>query len=98
MEKFKVQVTFDENRKATGELLFKEGDGASQSVFGLDRKFWPQAMISPLGSHHDGGFPFQLTPNNLTFRPIPAIDFAETIATGQLVGELLNYRAVQVVF
>ena len=35
MDAFKVQVTFDKNRKATGEVLFNEGDGASQSGFGI---------------------------------------------------------------
>ena len=92
MENFKVQVTFDKKRKALGEVLFKEGDGSSISVFDSDRKYWSQAMISALGLHHDGGFPFQLTPNNLTLRPIPAIDQAETIDPTQLVGELLNKK------
>ena len=47
-------------------------------------------MTSVLGLRHDAGFPFQLTPNNLTLKPIPAIDLAETIDPTHLVGELLN--------
>ena len=92
MDAFEVQVNSDKNRKTTGEVLFKEGGGSSQSVFGSERKYWPQAMMSALGLHHDGGFPFQLTPNNLTLGPIPAIDLAETIDPTQLVGELLNKK------
>ena len=46
MGAFEVQVTFDKNHKATGEVFFNEGGGLLQSVFGADRKYWPQAMIS----------------------------------------------------
>ena len=58
MSRFKFQVDFDENRKATGEVLFVDNkggwDGSLISVFGSDRKYWPQAVISALGLHHDG--------------------------------------------
>ena len=39
MENFEVEINFDKNHKATGEVLFKEEDGSSQSVFGPGRKY-----------------------------------------------------------
>ena len=60
MQNFEVQVNFDKNRKATWEVLYKKEGDSSQCVFGSERKYWPKAMISALGLHHDGGFPFQL--------------------------------------
>ena len=36
MSAFTVEVDFDENHKATGELFFKEGQGSLKSVFGSD--------------------------------------------------------------
>ena len=44
MNAFKVQVNFDKNSKATGEVLFvdKKGswDGSLVNVFGSGRKYW----------------------------------------------------------
>ena len=37
MRAFTLQVDFDENHKATGEVFFKEGQGSLKSVFGSDR-------------------------------------------------------------
>ena len=97
MDAFKVRVNFDKNRKATGEVLFVDNkggwDGSLISVFGSDRKYWPQAMISTLGLHHDGGFPFQLTlntNNTSPTKPIPAVDFSENINKAMQVGDVLN--------
>ena len=87
MGAFEVQVTFDKNHKATGEVFFNEGGGSLLSVFGTDRKYWPQAMISALGLHHDGGFPIQLSLNNRPTKPIPAVNFSKNVAS---VGEVLN--------
>ena len=73
-------------------------------MFGRGHRNWSEALISALRLHEDGGFPFQLTPNNLTLEPIPAIDFTETITTAryfaetiplttsQRVGDLLNKK------
>ena len=34
MSAFTVEVNFDENHKATGEVFFKEGQGSLKRVFG----------------------------------------------------------------
>ena len=75
MSAFTVEVDFDENHKATGEVFFREGQGSLKSVFGSDRNDWPEAMKNALGLHHDGGFPYQLSINNRPPKPIPAVDF-----------------------
>ena len=58
MSAFTVQVDFDENHKATGEVFFKEGQGSLKGVFGSDRNDWPEALKNALGLHHDGEFPY----------------------------------------
>ena len=72
-------------------------DGSLVSVFGSDRKYWPQGMTNALGLNHDGGFPFQLTLNtinnnwSLTQRTrVPAVDFPENINKSMQVGDVLN--------
>ena len=77
MRAFTVQVNFDENHKAIGEVFFKEGQGSLKSVFDSDRNNWPEAMKNALGLHHDGGFPYQLSINNRPPKPIPAVDFSK---------------------
>ena len=88
MSAFTVQVNFDENHKATGEVFFKEGQGSLRGVFGSDRKFWPEAMKNALGLHQDGGLPYQLSINNRSPKPIPAVDFSKNIQSN--IGEALN--------
>ena len=88
MSAFTVEVDFDENHKATGELFFKEGRGSLKSVFSSDRNDWPEAMKNALGLHHDGGFPYQLSINNRPPKPIAAVDFSKNIQSN--IGEALN--------
>ena len=88
MRAFTVQVDFDENHKATGKVFFKEGQGSLKSMFGSDRNYWPQAMKNALGLHQDGGFSYQLSINNRTLKPIPAVDFSKNIQSN--IGKALN--------
>ena len=67
-----VQVDFDENHKATGEAFFKEGQGSLKGVCGSDRKYWPKAMKNALGLHQDGRYPYHLSINNRSPKPILA--------------------------
>ena len=46
--KFVAQTDFDENRKATAEICYKEGPGSLKSVFGSDSKYWPMEMRNAL--------------------------------------------------
>ena len=88
MSAFTVKVDFDENHKTTGEVFLKEGQGSLKSVFGSERNYWPQAMKNALGLHQDGGFPYQLSINNRSPKPIPAVDFSKN--TQSNIGEALN--------
>ena len=88
MSAFTVQVDFIENRKATGEVFFKEGQGSLTGVFGSDCNYWPQAMKNALGLHQDGGFPYQLSINNRLQKPISAVDFSKKIQSN--IGKALN--------
>ena len=62
INKFQVQVDSDTNRKATGEVLFKESDGSLTNPLIGDRKYWSQPLMGALQMHQDSGFPMQLTP------------------------------------
>ena len=88
MSAFTVEVDFDENHKAPGEVFFKEGQASLKSLFGSDRNNWPEAMRNALGLHHDNGFPHQLSINNRLPKPIPAVDFSKNIQSN--IGEALN--------
>ena len=88
---FVVQVNFNPNRKATGEVFYRKPNGQIQNVFGTPRKVWSKAMIVYLGLHDDG-FPYQLMPNNQTIKHILEIDLAAPIVTGQRIDELLNKK------
>ena len=61
ISKFQVQVDFDTNRKATGRVLFPDGDASWENPLIEDRKYWSQPLQDALGMHQDGGFPFQLS-------------------------------------
>ena len=77
--RFQVQVDFDTNRKATGEVLFPESDGSLTDPPIADRKYWSQPLQVALQIHQDGGFPLQLSLTRQTKpqMPIPAVDFSE---------------------
>ena len=90
ISKFQVQVDFDPNRKATGRVLFPDGDGSWEDPLIEDGKYWSQGLRDALGFHQDGGFPPQLAPLIQTKiqQPIPAVDFSEEIQ--QSIGDVLN--------
>ena len=94
MSKFQVQVDFDANRKATGQVLFPSGDGSWEIPLIEDQKYWSPALKAALGVQQDGGFPAQLSllqPNKPPPpHPVPAIDFSST--TGQSVAAIFNKK------
>ena len=59
--KFIARVDFDPNRKATGRVLFPDGDESWENPLIEDRKYWSQAMKDALGMDQDGGFPAKLS-------------------------------------
>ena len=89
MSRFQVQVEFDANRKASGEVLFPDGNGSWEDPLIEDQKYWSTALRSALGAQQDGGFPYQLSPNPSN-KPllVPTIDFSAP--TGQSVADLFN--------
>ena len=92
INRFQVQVDFDTNRKATGEVLFKESDGSLTNPLIAGRKHWSQPLMGALQMHQDGGFLMQLTPFIRTKpqKPIPAVDFSEEIDNSMHIGDVLN--------
>ena len=87
--KFIARVDFDPNRKATGRVLFPDGDGSWENPLIEDRKYWSQPLKDALGLHQDGGFPHQLSPLvQNTPQPVPAVDFSDNIT--QSVADLFN--------
>ena len=89
MSRFQVQVEFDANRKASGEVLFPNGNGSWELI--EDQKYWSPALRSALGVQKDGGFPYQLSllqQNKPPPQPVPAIEFTEN--TGQSIADLFN--------
>ena len=59
LSKFIARVEFDLNRKATGRVLFPDGDGSWENPLTEDRKYWSQPLKDALGLYQDGGFPAQ---------------------------------------
>ena len=93
VSKFIARVKFDSNRKATGRVLFPDGDGSWENPLIEERKYWPQSLKDALGIHQDGGFPMPLTPlkrTKQTQMPIPAVDFSEEIDKSRHIGDILN--------
>ena len=89
MSRFQVQVEFDANRKATGRVLFPDGDGSWENPLIEDRKYWSQPLKDALGLHQDGGFPYQLSLFVQSKpQPVPTIDFSDN--TTQSVADLFN--------
>ena len=80
ISKFIAQVDFDSNQKATGRVLFPDGDGSWENPLIEDHKYWLQALKDALGMHQDGGFPAQLS---LLIQnkpqPVPKVDFSDNI-------------------
>ena len=89
ISRFIAQVDFDSNRKATGRVLFSDGDGSWENPLIEDRKYWSQPLKDTLGFHQDGGFPAQLSLRlQNTPQPVPAADFNEK--TPQSVADLFK--------
>ena len=89
MSRFQVQVEIDANRKASGEVLFPNGNGSWELI--EDQKSWSPALRAALGVQQDGGFPYQLSllqQNKPPPQPVPAIEFTEN--TGQSIADLFN--------
>ena len=92
VSKFIVRVEFDPNRKATGRVLFPDGDGSWKYPLIEDRKYWSRPLMDASQMHQDGGFPIQLTPFTRT-KPqmsIPAVDFLEEIDKSMHIVDVLN--------
>ena len=89
ISRFIARVDFDTNRKATGQVLFPDGDGSWEDPLIEDRKYWSQSMRDALGMHQDGGFPAQLSPliENKPL-PVPVVDFSDNIT--QSVADIFN--------
>ena len=89
MSRFQVQVEIDANRKASGEVLFPNGNGSWELIG--DQKHWSPALRAALGVQQDGGFPYQLSllpTQSQAPQPVPAIEFTEN--TGQSIAALFN--------
>ena len=91
MSRFQVQVEFDANRKASGEVLFPDGNGSWEDPLLEDQKYWSPALRSALSAQQDGGFPYQLSllpTQSQAPQPVPAIAFSDN--TGQSIADLFN--------
>ena len=89
LSKFIARVEFDPKRKATGRVLFPDGDGSWENPLIEDRKYWSQPLKDALGLHQDGGFPAQLSllsENNP--QPVPAVGFNHNITHS--IADVLN--------
>ena len=89
MSRFDVEVDFDSNHKATGEVLFKESDGSKTDPLIQDRKYRSRSLMEALGTDQDGGFPFQLS-LLVQKKPqqVPAVSFYDN--TTQSIADLFN--------
>ena len=75
---FSVQTSVDEKFRISAEVFFNESATNSVSVFGSDKKYWSQKMMTALGLAGVEGFPYQLSPLKTKIAlPIPAVDFTE---------------------
>ena len=89
LSKFIARIEFDPNCKATGRVLFPDGDGSWENPLIEDRKYLSQPLKDALGLHQDGGFPAQLsllTENKP--QPVPAVGFCDN--TTQSIVYVLN--------
>ena len=85
LSKCEAQTDFNE-KHATAEIYLKAGPGFWQSVSGSDKRYWSDDMKSALGI---GGFPVELTLNDQSNRPVPAIQFEKNPAG---ISELFNQK------
>ena len=87
--KFIARVDFDSNCKATGRVLFPDGDGSWENPLIEDRKYWSQPLKDALGFHQDCGFPAQLSllVQNKP-QPVPAVGFYDNITHS--IGDVLK--------
>ena len=91
ISKFITQVEFDANRKATGRVLFPDGDGSWEDALIEDSKYWSLPLKAALGIQQKGGFPYQLTlrpTQSQAPHPVPAIAFSDN--TGPSVADIFN--------
>ena len=51
ISKFIARVDFDPNRKATGRVLFPDGDGSWENPLIEDRKYWSQPLKDAFAVH-----------------------------------------------
>ena len=89
VSKLIARVDFDSNRKASGRVLFPDGDGSWENPLIEERKYWSQAMKDALGMDQDGGFPAKLSllVENKP-QPVPAVGFYDNIT--QSIADVLN--------
>ena len=89
LSKFIARVEFDPNRKATGRVLFPDGDGSWENPLIEDRKHWSQPLKDTLELHQDGGFPAQLSLlSENKPQPVPAVGFCDNITHS--IADVLN--------
>ena len=89
LSKFIARVEFDPKRKATGRVLFPDGDGSWENPLIEDRKYWSQPLKDALGLHQDGGFPAQLSLlSENKPQPVPAVGFYDNITHS--IADVLN--------
>ena len=89
MSRFQVQVEFDSNRKATGRVLFPDGDGSWENPLIEDRKYWSQPLKDALVVHQDDGFPAQLSLlSENKPQPVPAVGFYDNMTHS--IADVLN--------
>ena len=70
----------------TGEVEFMAGPGWLQNPDEVGEKKWSRALQIALGF---GNFRYQLMLNKNVKKDVPAVDFADSVAS---VGELLNHE------
>ena len=89
MSRFITRVEFAPNRKATGRVLFPDGDGFWENALIEDRKYWSHRLKDALGVNQAGGFPYQLSllQQNKP-QPVPAVEFADSIT--QSIADIFN--------
>ena len=74
---FTTEVVFDETHNGTGEVEYKAGLGWLQYPEEIDEKNWSRALWVALGF---GNFPYQLLMTRNVKKPLPAVDFANSVS------------------
>lgn len=86
LSKFEAEVTFDENNQVCVEIIYKASPYHWKIVVQSDEKYYSEDMKSGLGF---GNFPYQLILSKNEKKPVPAVDFADRVAS---IGELLDQK------